>query len=771
MTELCASRRQSLSRVLVAAAVCVLAAPASAQPVAETAAYLCRIGQAPRRLASAPQQPPAEELASLRQWDMVAVNTIARAVRGETPLVAAADMFLALLNAGPFAGAFRDASAPPDPFLEIRGRRFLDAASRLQSGMPADLIRQFLSDGELVRELQADDSGSARRAGHFYFARRLAAGADQSALMRLIPALTATRGHVSDPELVARCMEQLDRGQATSALADLLARTLLWDARLYLLHRPSPESLQEALALEDGALEAEFRQIVSEMHLRYFLLGAHERKETARAWEQLDARGFIRRYPEEAWVGYAAALCRELYRGTVLVVRGEPTPRLLRTGNTVPLTYTVAPGEVVTFARLSLPRDGLPPGVQMPDAPDAVEHPAPISGLPSPAGLRFTVVFTRPGATALPAGVEIAGIPLPGLSHPVQVADPDADPAPSSPTPDRKGLQLLTVQVPVALPGYEAFADPTQAAGITLQGVRKFTPLADGKHGMEHQVLYEVRMSQEDSLPPEVMHCDQNPGTDPAAREQVLAQALESVALPLGEGFTLAPNRARVAGRDCWVGKRGKGQDGQYYYVLCRGRQQYYTRNDAFMYRTFWDPLIGEMPVYDARQVQADTQAVAEAVLGSLRLVGGAEGPGIAGVGPIARGRALEFLDEARSLLDTDADMVRRLDLTAATWKQKRLENQGTADTVAADIVSGYDTLSARVEALQPGDDALAALMDGLKAVLGIGVAASRLVEKGMRAGDGEKVDLGMALLHGHDTERQRLRTQSMALKLEYAQR
>jgi malonyl CoA-acyl carrier protein transacylase len=131
----------------------------------------------------------------------------------------------------------------------------------------------------------------------------------------------------------------------------------------------------------------------------------------------------------------------------------------------------------------------------------------------------------------------------------------------------------------------------------------------------------------------------------------------------------------------------------------------------------------------------------------------------------------VEFLDNARAVLETDADLVRRTDLTAATWKQKRLENVAAADTVAEDIVSGYDMLAARVEALAPPDDALASVLDDVKAIISIGVAASRLVEKGMRSGEEEKVDRGMALLHGHDAERQRLRTQSMTLKLEYAER
>ena len=752
--------------LLTAAIFAACALPAEA--AAGRAAYLCKIGQAPRTLAAIPDQPPGAQMVGLRQWDLVAVQTIARAARGEAPLSGAVDMFLALLNGGPFAGAFRDESAPPDPFLEIRARRFLDAASRMHNGLPADLLRELLADDALVAELGQDDSGSARRGGHFYFAQRLGAGSDQAALLRLLPALLATREHTSDRELVARCMSQLDRGLANSDLADLLARTILWDLRLYLLHRDSAESRQEALVLDDSALEQEYREVVSAMHLRYFLLGARERKDAARLWGQLDAAGFMERHPAYEWVGYAAALCRELARGTVLVVEGDTSPVLLRTGNTVPLIYTIAPGEAASFARLSVPDGDLPPGMRWQEAPAVVEHPEPISGKPWPSGLRFSTVFTKPGSYALGVRAEIAGIPLPVISHPIQVRDASAAAQPEE-KPAPTGLERLTLQVPVNLPGYAPFSEPAPAGDGVLFGVRKFIPLSDGQHGMEHQVMYEIHSGPAGAMPPEVAYCDPAPGLGASAREQIITQALENVSQLVGEGFALAPTRARVVGRDCWVGKQGKGQDDRYYYVLCRGRQQYYKRNTAFMYQTFWDALIGEQPVYDARQVQADTEAVAEAVLSALQIVGGAGGP--AAVGPIARGRAVEFLDNARAVLETDADLVRRTDLTAATWKQKRLENVAAADTVAEDIVSGYDMLAARVEALAPPDDALASVLDDVKAIISIGVAASRLVEKGMRSGEEEKVDRGMALLHGHDTERQRLRTQSMTLKLEYAER
>ncbi|NSW55059.1 MAG: hypothetical protein HPY44_03520 [Armatimonadetes bacterium] len=759
----------SLARfAFLVAVITVCSLPAGAAP--GRTAYLCKIGQAPRTLAVIPDHPPREELAGLRQWDLVAVQTIARAARGEAPLSGAVDMLLALLNGGPFAGAFRDESAAPDPFLEIRARRFLDAASRIHSGLPADLLRELLGDEALVAELSQDDSGSARRGGHFYFAQRLGARSDQAALLRLLPALLTTRGHTSDRELVARCMSQLDRGIANSDLADLLSRTILWDLRLYLLYRSSAESRQEALMLEDSALEAEYRETVSAMHLRYFLLGARERKDAARLWDQLDAAGFMKRHPDCEWVGYAAALCRELTRGTVLVVDGDTSPVLLRTGNTVPLTYTVAPGEAASFARLSVPDSDLPPGMSWQEEPAVVEYPEPISGKPWPSGLRFSAVFTKPGSYALSLRPEIAGIPLPVISHPIQVQDASAASRPEQ-APESSGLERLALQVPVNIPGYEPFSEPSPTGDGVLYGVRRFIPLSDGQHGMEHQVMYEIHVGPAGAMPPEVAYCDPKPGPGASAREQILAQALENVSQLVGEGFALAPGRARVVGRDCWVGRQGKGQDDRYYYVLCRGRQQYYKRNTAFLYQTFWDALIGEQPVYDARQVQADTEAVAEAVLGALQVIGGASEQRPTAVGPIARGRAVEFLDQARAILETDGDLVRRLDLTAATWKQKRLENAAAAQTVAEDIVGGYDMLAAQVEAMVPPDDALTSVLDDVKAVISIGVAASRLVEKGMRSGEEEKVDRGMALLHGHDPERQRLRTQSMTLKLEYAER
>lgn len=765
-------------RGLSVIALALMAFGSQALGVPTATVYRCKVGEATERLGAVPDPPTPDSLASLRQWDVFAVSSIGRGVKGETPLRDVLPLFETLLRSGPFAGTFADSARITDPFLPVRAQRFLDAAARSAARPPTSLLRELLGDNELVAELRRDASGAARRGADCVSARYLDVKRTPTGWVRFMPSLAITRTHLADRDLAQRCMAQIDRGSVGRDAADLLGRTLLWDLRLYLLGKPQQSDFHAALQLTDEDLRADFERIAQAMHLKYFLFGGREREPAAKLWDAFEAQRFIGERPDYAWVGHAAALAREIERGTLLRVSGERYPALSKAGATMPITYVVQPAEAATFATTYLvwPRsaDKNYDGVRCITDTASELCPSPVQGAPSASGLRYTLVFTKPGKHRLTFQYKVYGIELPSVTHTVEVVAPGASLAGGR---GEDGQESWTPQ-PVVIeltapphgysPVYNSGLPSLPGQPLTINGGRKLLEFTDGRHAMEHLIVYEVRASDRDLFPAEITYCDPNPRGDESLRRRAMAEAEEIVGQPLKKHFKLAPGRARVVGRDCWVGRKGVGQDGKHYCVLCRGRQTYYKRSALYPYQKFWDALIGEQPIYDTSQIKTDTIAYAEAVLKALRVAGPGTAPRPSDTGHVSVEQASAYLREVREIMESDANLATRIDLVVAAWQQKRLENETAAKSVAEDIVAAYDTLTARAAALQPPDRALAALHENLTTTLGIGTAASSLIERGLRNGDAEKVTRGVGLLHGYDEERQKLRTQAVTLGLQY---
>lgn len=736
-------------------------------------AYLCKYGEAPRRLQSLPVPATSEPLDTLKSWDLFAVDSIARAVRGQARLTDALPLFETLLRNGPYAGAFAEKSATIEPFTALRARRFLDAAARLAAGPNLGLVRELLAEAKLVTLLRQDTTGSARTAGDYLLAHFLTGAEASAARARFLPWLLGTQEQVSDPELAARCLTQVDQGSLGGDVARLLADTYLWDLRLFLLAYPSEEELATVLKLPDDQLTAIYTQKVAAAHLRYFLFGGRETKAVAEAWDSFEADRFLKEHPDFGWVAHAAALAHELQAGTVLRVTGEDTLLLGKSGETLPRTYLVEPAQGATYATASLvwPRsvDKTYEGLRCLQDTTLVRYLSPLSAQPKDSGLSYQLVFTKAGTQRLTFEYRLYGLDLQTVTHPVVVRYPgteEADPTASNQrfSPRSVVLELTTPPagfVPVANAGQVPSAGQPQV----INGGRKTFEFTDGQHAMEHLVVYEIRAASEDRFPEEVTYCDPNPRGDQAISQRAAEEAETQVTKPLQAYFDLVPSRFRVLGRDCWVGRKGCGQDGQWYYVLCRGTETYYKRSELYPYQKYWDPLIGEQPVYDTSKIKDDTIAYAEAVLQALRAVGPGKAPVTATATPGEKTTA--YLGEARQILQEDTDLVARANLIVAAWQQKRLDNEAAAKTMQEDIAAAYDALSARAAALSAPDPTLQRIQEGVTTALSVGVAASGLMHRGILSADPDKVTRGISLLHSFDADRQALRTRVMTFGLE----
>lgn len=762
------SPRALKSAVRVVGAWLLLVTPAAGgDPV--SVVYRCKPGEAASRLEGTLPVLASDTLENLQQWDLFAMESVTRAVRGEARRQDVMPLMLALLRSGPFAGAFGEEGATVDGFLIARAQRLLDAAARLAAGPPMPLMRELLSDGDLVAELRQDASGAAHRGAQWVVEHTLGNRDPQTWLVALLPALVQSRDSVSEPELVARCMEKLDRGQLDRDLTQLLALTTLWDLRLYLYARGEAE-LQAALGKSDDELAADIVQATAPMHLRYFLFGGREKAEAARRWEALEAERFIAERPGWSWVAQAAALAHELERGVLLRVTGEPTAVLPAGGETPALTYTVQPAAGATFATAALvwPRSVAKTYEGVRCLADTAAHlcPAPFGGSPTLSALLYRVAFTATGTQRLTFQYSLYGLALPVVTHPVEVLAPGASAVLA---------QVVAVPVPVQVTQAPAGYVPVFNGGLpvaagqpaVINGGRRLVELPDGQHAMELLILYEVRAAAQDCFPEEVEFCDPNPRGDKGVEERAIAEAQSRVADPLRAWFSLVPSRLRAVGRDCWVGRKGQGPDGRWYYVLCRGTQTYLVRSALYPYQSFWDPVIGQQEVYDASQMMDDTRAYAEAVLRALQIASPQGPPGLPEAAASAS-TAAAFVRNLRTLVDEDANLVTRTSLVVAAWQQQSLDSQTAAKSITEDVVAAYEALMARAAALQPPDQALAGLGESLHTALSIGMAASRLIEKGLRNGDPDKVLRGMALMHSYDTEREALRTRTMTLLLQY---
>jgi hypothetical protein len=743
--------------------------PVWSAPVSVT--YRCRLGQAPARIESPAAALAPEVLERLRTWDSFAVTAIARAVKGETRLQEALPLFETLLRAGPYAGYFGAGEKPADPFGPARAGRFLDAAARLAAGPPVPLLRELLGDDALVTELRKDTSSAARRAAEYVFTHMLQGQGVAEGCGRFLPLLVAARDHLFDPDLVQRCLLQITQGTTSREIADFLGQTFLWDVDLWLMTRPSAQDLAAALKLSDQELAQDFVQRCAAQHLRYFVLGPRESEGAALRWQEFKAEEFIAAHPDFTWVAHAAALAREIQRGTLLTVTAEANPPLLGGTETAPVEVTVRPAEGSTYALplLVWPRskDKTYDGLRCLEDTSVVRLPAPLTGDPVPCGLRYLLAFQRKGSFSLSFQYEICGLTLPTVSHLIEVGEPTS----SGQAPGRPGPVPVTVEVTAPPPGYVPIAGgPPQTPGgpMTINGGRRIIELADGEHALEHTIIYQVRAATEDCFPGDITYCDPNPQGDAALVAQAVEAARKQVAEPLQGLFSQLPVPARVLGRECWVGRKGRGADGRFYYVLCCGTQQYYVRNPAYLFQKFWDPVLGENPAYDSTRFRDDVIAYAQAVLRALQVAGpgAAPQPGATTASPQ---QVSDYLKAARELLHEDENLLARIDLIVAAWLAHRLDNEAAAKTMHDDVQAAYDALAARASALQPPEPGLVPLHEGLTTTLAVGASSAGVLERAMAAGDGEKVNRATALLHSYEADRQQLRTRVLTYGLQLA--
>jgi hypothetical protein len=99
----------------------------------EVARYLARSGEDVRPMPLSPDDAGrgAGQLDALREWDRVAVESIAKAVTSGEHLREAAALFEGLIRTGPLAGLPADSPLTLDDATQKRIPRFLDAAARL----------------------------------------------------------------------------------------------------------------------------------------------------------------------------------------------------------------------------------------------------------------------------------------------------------------------------------------------------------------------------------------------------------------------------------------------------------------------------------------------------------------------------------------------------------------------------------------------------------------------------------------------------------------
>lgn len=745
-----------------------IAAPAWCAPTSVT--YRTRLGQAPTRVESSVAPPAPEVLERLQTWDRFAVTTIARAVKGEVRLQDALPLFETLLRSGPYAGYFGEGTASADPFGPARARRFLDAAARLATGPPIPLLRKLLGDPALLAELRKDTSSAAQRGADYVFAHMLQGTGVTEGCARFLPLLVAARGQLSDPDLVERCLLQVDHGTTTREIADFLSQTLLWDLDLWLMTRPSAQDVAAALKLSDAELAADFLQRCAAQHLRYFVLGPRETQGAAQRWQDLKAEEFIAARPDFAWVAQAAVLAREIQRGTLLTVTHEANLPLLGGTETAPVEVNVRPAEGATYALPALvwPRskDKTYDGLRCIEDTSVVRSAPPFGGDPTPCGLRFLVAFSRKGTFTLTFQYEICGLTLPTVTHCLEVGEAlTQGPAAATgavPTP-------VTVEVTTPPPGYVPIATGPPAVpggAMTINGGRRVQEFADGMHALEHTVTYQVRAATEDCFPGDITYCDPNPRGDATVIAQAVEAARQQVAEPLRGIFAQLPVPARVLGRECWVGRKGRGADGRYYYVLCCGTQQYYVRNPAYLFQKYWDPVLGENAIYDSTRFRDDVIAYAQAVLRALQVAGPGAAPRPQATTASPQ-QVSEYLKAMREMLQEDENLLARVNLIIAAWQGHRLDNETAAKTLREDVQAAYDALMARAAALQPPEPGLLPLQEGLSTVLAVGGSSAGAMERGIAAGDAEKVNRATALLHSYDAERQQLRTRTMTYGLQ----
>lgn len=719
--------------------------------------YICRYGGevGPGQVISEPHVELAAD-----EHGAVAVAAIARAVRGEASLRGAWPLLRTLLMESPrgisaLSGSYHSGFGP----VVRRAELFLDAAARNAAGLPAPALRDLLGDAQVLTALREGGEAAPRRAADAYLERLAREHGPAGVAPRLLPLLAPAREQVSDRELVERAMDALDRGALGGEVAELLARTVMWDLQLYLAHADA----QAALALPDEALAEDFAPVTAQMHLKRFLFGGREG--AGDKWEAFEAERFIADHPDYTWVGHAAALLHELERGTVLAVTGEATPELTLTGATMPLVYTVEPSVEPTYAvaHLVWPRhaDRDYEGVRCLADTASVLRPARISGVSRPSALRYVVAFTRPGRQRIVFQHEVYGVVLPQVTHEVEVFEAGA--APGARDDRDRDFPRVVVEIAVLPPGYRPVDEQQMppGPGRPVSGGGKFIQYGDGQHGMEHLILYEVRVSEEDRFPGEITYCDPNPRGDAAVAERAVEEADRLVRAPLRAAFSMLPERSRVPGRECWVGRGGVGADGRHYYVLARGTQTYRHRRGWG-----WVPLAGEHPVYDATEILHDTVAVAEAALDVLRTVGPGAAPQPGGPTAVPSAQAAQFLSQVREIIEGDASLAARAGAVVAALQQQPPGEE--ARSAAAQVVAQYDALFARLNALRPPDAPLAALHADLAAVLGVGLAASGLIARGIHEQDMEKVTRGTALLHGHEAQRSAVRARTSALAAQY---
>jgi hypothetical protein len=713
----------------VASALVLLVSAASAEE--GVTVYRCRLDEPVATMPGPRAAHSAADLAALQAWDRFAVTTVARAVQGQVRLQDALPLFSALAATGPFAGVFAGADADVPPALWERGLRFLDAAARLSAAPPPDLLRPLLADSALVAALRQDPSSAAEGAARHVVAAYFHEPAE--GLMRFLPALRPGSPPLGDAEVLQRALEALDRGEAAGDLAHWLARTVLWDLRLYLLAKgDTAAAAAQAAALGDAALVADWRQMLAAAHLRHYLLGPREEPGAAARWAALEAERFVRERPDWAWVGQAAALGRELRVGTLLELAGPAQAEVAQEGSAA-LAYTAGPAAGATYATPALvwPRSVAKAydGVRCLSDTAATLGPGPVSGTPQPAGLRFALAFTRPGTVTLQFQYTLYGLVLPTVSHAVTVVDAGG--------PAAGGLRVAGTQ-PAPLAGYA----PTPGREGAREVLRRVTTLGGGDHAVETEIACEVVTGPAAALP-----ADLDPAADGAVRDTVLA-ALSAA------GSTLAGAAPAGAVRVAWAG--GRGQDGAQAtcYVLARAAQWLCRRGDRAG-APVWERLTetateGWPPVQDdGGRLAQDVAACARATADALR---GNAAPAPPGAPPTPGA----WLEAAREWLAEDDRLTSALQSTAAEVTQGKLASEEAARRVGQELAAGWARLGEA--AARPVPAELTRQAEGVRAHLTLSAGLARLVEDALWRGDGEALARARQLVEGQAAERGRQR-------------
>lgn len=699
------------------ALVLAAAVAAYAEPVT---VYRCRLDGAAETVSAPVARYGPADLEGLRAWDQFAVATVARAVRGEVRLADALPMFSALAARGPYAGAFgaSDGEAPPEAW--DRGLRLLDAAARLAAGPPLGLVRELLADAAVLEALRSDPSSEAPGAARALVASRL--GNLSEGLPGLLPALRPGGTPLAEAEALGRALEALDRGETGPDLERWLARTLLWDLRLYLLAKgDTAQAASAAAGLTDEALTADWRATAAAAHLRFYLLGPREAAGNAERWATLEAERFIGERPDWAWVGQAAALAWELREGTTLAVRG-PGEVPLAQGESAPVACEVGPaGGSFAAPALVWPRSAskVYEGLRCVRDTAATLVPRPVDGVARPAGLRYELVFTRPGVTKLTFQYSLYGLGLPAVSHPVTASSTAA------------GAWRATAIPPGAVDGYGV----TRRDGREV--LRRVDELGGGTRAVESEIACDRITGPAGELPE-----DLEPGADELVRQVVLRKLAAA-------GSELAGPAEGGALDVVWVGKRARDAAGAPCYLLARGARWVCLRGETGGVPR-WERLVSE----DAgawREAAGNTgrlvaQVAQAAQAAAASLTAGPAGTG-AGVAPEA------WLAAARELLAEDERLAAALNEAIAQVKQGSLSGEDAARKVGQELVVAWTALEGRVAQQVPPAELARASRD-LATHLSIATGLARLAEDALWSADATGLERVRQMLEAQATLR-----------------